>query len=182
MVDPNGHTIAYFCPIVKVFEWGFGGEPFCKKVSPIKVPKNSNNNFFHGVKVIRSGLVNEIVEPVGEEEMGMASPMVDGHLLGIVVGEIVLGNGNIQPLGNIAEVFGSKSARVVLAVTGHIKEAALLGAYNVNAGFIGLGKDLDLVALFDVLTANLRMSGVRRHKVFVKAAQNLPRNILLQRL
>ena len=51
--------------------------------------------------IVGRGLVNEIVEPVTEQQVGMAPPAHDGLLGVVVVGEIVDGEGIGDALGGI---------------------------------------------------------------------------------
>ena len=59
--------------------------------------------FFRNIK--RSGLVNEVVQPVGVEQLGGRAPADQGRLFGVVIWEVVVGDIDIDSPVYITEVF-----------------------------------------------------------------------------
>ena len=48
--------------------------------------------FFDFFDIVRSVLINDIIQPVGEKQVGMSAPSYQRRLGSVVVGEIVLGH------------------------------------------------------------------------------------------
>ena len=112
--------------------------------------------FFRNIK--RSGLVNEVVQPVGVDERGMRPPLEHRLLRGVVVREVVSGNLRVQTLFKVALVLQSQGVRVVLGMPCYEELAAVLAANGIHARLVGNRHHLELRHLLDVLAANLGMA------------------------
>ena len=64
---------------------------------------------FYLLQVIRSLLIDVVVEPVGVEQVGMCSPAVQRSLVRVVVTVVVSGLGYIQSLVQVTSVLSIES-------------------------------------------------------------------------
>src|SRR5699024_159377 len=71
-----------------------------------------------GHDVIGRGLVDDIVEPVGVEQVGMAAPAHHGRLGIVVIGEVVLGHVDGQSRVLVPQVLQLEGLGVILGVAG----------------------------------------------------------------
>ena len=92
----------------------------------------------NGHDVIGCGLVHKVVEPVGEQQIGMSSPAYDGVLGIIIVGEIIFRNIDGQTLVFIPQVLCFQGFRIVFGMTGDKDLAAALVGNSINACFSGI--------------------------------------------
>ena len=113
--------------------------------------------FFHLLNIldiIWCGLVYEIVQPVGKQQVGVTSP---GHLYAfgwVVIAIIVLGHGDGFAFAQITYIFVVEGEWTVFAVSGDVKLAAFAAYNEVYAGFGRLGEDAQFGYLGDILTAH----------------------------
>ena len=76
------------------------------------------------IDVVWSILVDDIVEPVGKKQIGVAAPDKAGRLIGVVVWEIVVRDLDVKPLVHIPLILVCKGVAVVLRVSGDKKVGA----------------------------------------------------------
>ena len=88
----------------------------------------------HGHHVVGHGLVHDVIEPVREEQVGVAAPADDGGLGIVVVGIVVFGDGDWQARRLIPPVFLPQGLGVVLRVAGDEQLAAILSRHGRPAG------------------------------------------------
>ena len=70
----------------------------------------------YGFDIVRSLLIDVVVEPVGEEEVGMGAPGDNGSESRIVGAIVVAGNVYGKPLGEITAVLVVKSQGRIFGV------------------------------------------------------------------
>ena len=121
--------------------------------------------------VVGRTLVNEIVEPVGEEQMRVPTPRNERGLRRVVVGEIVLGNGDGFALRKVAEVLVFEGVRVVFRMSRDKNLFSLLGGNGVDARLLGGGEDFQILDLFDILAKYRRVAGLGHHEYIVEATE-----------
>ena len=122
-------------------------------------------------KVEGSGLVNEVVEPVGVEEVGVGAPSDYGGLGYVVVREIIYGDMRVLARIKITEIFIRQGVGVIFAVTRYEYLLAVFGRHGVNSAFVGGGEYLEPVDRFNVCSVNRGVTALRHGKYVVKAAQ-----------
>lgn len=93
-------------------------------------------NLFDGIDIVGSSLVNEVVKPVGEEQVCMAAPEIQRLAGGIIAGEIVVRDINGQAAQGVAEILAGEGVGVVLGVTGDIKLTRVFVSDDVCARFV----------------------------------------------
>ena len=74
-------------------------------------------NWYNIVKIIWGFLVNTVVEPVAEHKICMTAPNEMRGLRWVVVGEIVLWDGDVQPFFLVAEILAAEGEAVILGVS-----------------------------------------------------------------
>ena len=121
--------------------------------------------------VVGSSLVDIVVQPVGIEELAGGAPANHrvGH--GVVAGEVVGGNGDVQPLVPVAPILLGQGVGVVLGMAQDKELAAVLGLDGENTGLPGSGQKLQAPGGQDVLGVNLGVAGVRSKEIVVEAPE-----------
>src|SRR5690349_7288588 len=61
--------------------------------------------------------------------------------------------------------------RIVFGMTGHKDMAPVLGTGNIYPGFLRLSQHLNVIHLFNICAADLRVAGVRSEKNIIESAQ-----------
>ena len=110
--------------------------------------------------VIGGFLIDIIVEPVAEKQVGMAAPAHDRRLCGIVAGIVVLGNVDGKPFGDIPVIFPFQSVGVIFVVAGDKNLPALFCGDEINARFRGFGDNLQLGIFFNIFLPDAGMAGM----------------------
>src|SRR6056297_1883990 len=74
---------------------------------------------FKLTQVVGGGLVDIVIQPVGEQQVGVGPPARRRRGLGIVVGKVVARDGDVQTLSHVATVLGGEGAGIVFQVAGN---------------------------------------------------------------
>ena len=85
---------------------------------------------FEGLQVVGGGLVDVVVQPVGVDELAGRAPANDGLLGGVVVGEVVLGDLDLQSLVHIPLVLQGQGVAVVFQVAQEEELTTALGLHS----------------------------------------------------
>lgn len=83
--------------------------------------------------IVRCGLVNKIVEPVGIEQICTASPGYDGFKSIVVVREVIYGDLDGKSGVLIAEIFGFESTRIIFGMTRDEYLSASIGSAGIKS-------------------------------------------------
>ena len=124
-----------------------------------------------GHNIIRCGLVDEVVQPIGEEQVRVAPPADHGRL-GVIVARIVVsGYMDGQSLVLVPQIFLFQSIRVVFRVTGHKNLTPMLGHNGIDTCLFRGGQNAQLRMCFNVLPENRCVPGMGSVENVVKASQ-----------
>ena len=124
-----------------------------------------------GHDVIRRCLINEVVQPVGKQQIGMASP-AHHRLLGIVViAEIVLGKIDGQAQVLIPEILVFQGILVVFGMAGNEDLPALPAGNGIHPRLRGRCQDPQAVYLLYILPPHRGMAGMGDPEPIVKPTQ-----------
>jgi hypothetical protein len=124
------------------------------------------------INVVRSLLINIVVYPILEKEIGMGSPSHDRSLIRIVIEIVILRELYIITLAYIASVFLIKRVRCILQVTSHKELSASAGYHHTYATLLTFCQNGKIFTRIDVFTANLRMTAVRHIEEIIEATEN----------
>ena len=80
-------------------------------------------------------LIDEVIEPIGKKQVGVAAPYQRRHGVGIIAGEIILREGRMNASGQIPRIFIGQGVAVIFAVTGDKDLPGILGGDNRRAGW-----------------------------------------------
>ena len=86
--------------------------------------------------IVRRGLIHVIVQPVGIEQLGSGAPAYQGRLCGLVVGEVVVRNIDVDALVYIPEVLIGQGVGIVFGVSGNKEAAVILALYCKDASLL----------------------------------------------
>ena len=125
----------------------------------------------HFGDVVRSGLVDVVIEPVGIEQLAGAPPADDGRTGRVVVGEIVVGDVDGKALFLVPEILSGEGIRIILRVAGDEELAGILALYGKDPGVPGDGEELQAGGGPDVALVDLGIPGVGRLEDVVEAAE-----------
>ena len=125
----------------------------------------------HFGDVVRSGLVDVVIEPVGIEKLPGAPPADDGGTGRDVVGEIVVGDVDGKALFLVPEILSGEGIRIILRVAGDEELAGILALYGKDPGVPGDGEELQAGGGPDVALVDLGIPGVGRLEDVVEAAE-----------
>ena len=67
--------------------------------------KFAKGTTLHLVQIVRRGLIDVVVEPIGIDELTGRSPITDGLLVWIIMGEVMLRDSWIKSFSLIAKIF-----------------------------------------------------------------------------
>ena len=123
--------------------------------------------------VVGRGLVDEVVEPVCEQQVGAGAPGAGGPAGWVVVGVVVLRHRDGQPRVHVPAVLLLQGVGVVLRVAGDEDLPALVGGDGVDPRLLALGQDLQLWAGGDM---NVIIS---MYKAILPASDNLIKSLLI---
>ena len=124
-----------------------------------------------GHDVIGCRLVDEVVEPVAEQQMSMSTPADNGLLGVVIVGEIICGRIDGQSQVLVPDVLPVQGVGVVLRVSGDENLPSLLVHDAVDASLIRGGHDLQSLGGSDVLPEDGGVAGMGNPEFIVKATQ-----------
>ena len=100
----------------------------------------------------------------------MRAPRADRLLRGVVVGEVVRGDGHVKAVVHVAVVLVAQRVGVVLGVAEHEEVTAVDALRDVHAGLVGLRHDLKARIGLDVGGVDGSVARVRCPELVVKAA------------
>ena len=83
-----------------------------------------------GGDVVGGLLIDEVIEPIGKKQVGVAAPYQRRHGVGIIAGEIILREGRMNASGQIPLIFIGQGVAVIFAVTGDKDLPGILGGDN----------------------------------------------------
>ena len=123
------------------------------------------------LKIIRGGLINEVVQPVAEQQICVGTPG-DHRLPGRIIIRIVMfGNMNRLILGKVTQVFLLQGVGIVFRVP-HDKELLMMFCINgIDAGLCGGGKDPQARDSLNILAEDGGVPGMGSVKDIVKPAE-----------
>ena len=103
-----------------------------QKIRPLKV------GFFilKRLKIVRRGLIYEIVEPVYEKQASVRSPTNNRTLFGIVVAVIVNRGLDRQACRYVTAILGVKSESIVFRVSHYKELSAAVARHDVNSNVV----------------------------------------------
>ena len=119
---------------------------------------------------MRSGLVN-VVNPVTEQQVTVRTPAHKRGAGRIVGGEVVDGNFDGTPGGEVAVVFAFQGVAVVFAVTGDENLPLVFGDDEIHPRLGRFAEDFKFGTFFDVGAQNGGVAAVRDVKNIVETAQ-----------
>ena len=103
-------------------------------------------------KIIGSLLIDIVIEPVGIEDRGIASPSQSWQCTGIVSGEIVIGHVGVQTFVDITKIFVIKSISVIFGMTEYKELSAVFVGNDGSARNIGRGKNFEFIIFLYIRT------------------------------
>ena len=121
--------------------------------------------------VVRRGLIDIVIQPVGVEQLPGAAPAYHRDLVGIVAGEVVGGYRNVQPLVDVPPVFLGQGVRIVFWMPHHKELTAVLGLDGVYPGVGGDCDQLQTGSVADILLPHLGVAGMGGVEYVVEAAE-----------
>ena len=122
-------------------------------------------------QIVGRSLIDVVIEPVGIEELGGGAPAHQRGLGGIVVGEVVVGDVDVDALVHIPEVLVGQGVGVVLGVAGDEEAAVVLALHGKDPRLLGDGQQLQLGDRQHVLQLVLGVPGVGDIEHIVKAPE-----------
>ena len=105
-------------------------------------------------------MVYIVIQPVGVEQLGGRAPADQGGLLGVVVGEVVVGDVDVDALVHIPEILVGQGLWVVLRVAGDEETAVVRTLDGEYARLLRDGQQFKLRDLLDVLQPVFGVAGV----------------------
>ena len=123
-------------------------------------------------------LVDIVVQPVGEEQVGRGNPLHIDLFAGIV-GKVVLGRSHLHALAEVAQIFVFERIAVVLGVPGEEDAAIVPGFDDRAARLFGVCEHGQFIAGVDLLIGDKGMAGMGNIEGIV---QPLEQGIVLHEL
>ena len=90
-------------------------------------------------KIVGCALVDEVVQPIGEQQVGVTAPADHGRTGVIVIGEVVLGDANWLAQIFVADIFFFQGFGIVFRVSGKEDLSATFREDGEDPGFFGAG-------------------------------------------
>ena len=115
-----------------------------------------------GGNVIGCFLIDIIIEPVAEQQIGVPTPADDGRFRGIVPGVVVAGDLHVHALCDIAVIFALQRVAVIFRVPGHKDLSSPLGKDEIGARLRRSSDDAQGGVFFDLGIGEGGMPGMRR--------------------
>ena len=84
------------------------------------------------MKIVRSHLIYEIVQPVGEDEVCVGAPAVRSGTGRIIIGEVVDGECDVKSLIHVAPILVCEGVGIVFKVSRNEEAAVAAGSYNAR--------------------------------------------------
>ena len=122
------------------------------------------------MKVVGCLLIDEVVQPVLIQQIGVAAPGGPGRLGVVIIGEVVCRHMDGQSGVLVPKILLLQGPHVVLGVAGDEDLPAALGRHGVDPGLLGRGEDFQLAAALDILAADARVPRVGHHEHIVESA------------
>ena len=121
--------------------------------------------------IVGGGLVDEVIQPVGVQQVGAGAPGHRRLAAGVIAGEVVLGDPDVRSGGQVPYVLIPQGVPVILRVAHEEDLPALVGLDGVDPGLRGGGKYLQLRDCLDVLPQHCGVPGVGHPELVVKAPE-----------
>ncbi len=102
----------------------------------------------------------------------MSPPVNDRIVIGIVVGIVISGEGNVEAFRQIAAILDVERESRIFGVPRDEKLSAATSHDHINSRILRLGKDCQGFILFDIGSAYLGISAVRNVKQIVESSEN----------
>ena len=132
------------------------------------------------VNIIRCLLIDIIIYPVAEQEIGMRSPRHPRALVGLVVKIIILGHGHVITLAHVAFILFVQCVGSIFQVPGKEKLTATACHHHAHATVWRLGNNCQICHLVYILSSDLCMPTVGHHKEIVETSKN--RQVVYKRI
>lgn len=116
-------------------------------------------------------LIDEIVQPVGKKQVGVAAPDHGGNRFRIVPGKIMLGERGTEAPQDISVIFARQGIAVILTMPCDKDLPRIARRNDGDPGRFRHGEKLQMGMFFYVLRLNRGIAGVRHIKVLVEAPQ-----------
>ncbi|SPZ54851.1 Uncharacterised protein [Serratia quinivorans] len=87
-------------------------------------------------QIVWRDLVNIVVEPVGKQQMTMATPGGFWCEFGVIIGEVIQGYYRIKPSLVIATILTRQRQRIILRVSGNKRQRLSLLAKQIGPGLL----------------------------------------------
>ena len=121
--------------------------------------------------IVGSGLIYEIVEPVGVKQICTASPGYDGIEGIIIIREVINGNLDGKTRVFVAEILGFESACIVFRMTGDEDLSAAVCCASIKPRNGRGREDLKLGTSLNVFDANGGVARMRNEEFIVKSSE-----------
>ena len=125
-------------------------------------------HFRQAGQVVGRLLIQEVVQPVGKQQVGVRPPGVDGRLGGVIMREVVARHLNGQPLVKIPPVLITQGVPVIFRMAGDKNPPAVLVAYQIDPRLRRGGQDIQFRAVGHILFKDFRVAGVGRQEPVVE--------------
>ena len=126
----------------------------------------------YNINVVRRFLINKIVQPVGEQQVGMSTPTYQGAFIGIIVYVIITRYFYWQAFIPITTVFGIQCQRRILRMSGHEKFTSAASHYHIYACIFRFGKQSQLRNFQNIFSPHLCMTAMRHIEAIVETTED----------